>query len=155
MNPPLETLRSCPLFQQLPEPTLARLAERAEPRRFAAGDHLFFETQPGDEVFLLADGRVRIEIALANQDDSYEVAILGPGEIMGEICLIRPTNRSATGTAETDVSVLVWQGRELRAMCEADHHLGYHLMLEVAKIMWDRLVKLNNRVLDSVSWGLD
>jgi len=155
MNPALESLRICPLFQPLPEETLQVLLDRSEQRRYPAGKTIFLETAEEEEVYLVTGGSVNIEISLGNQDASYEIVSLGAGEVMGEMGLIQPTPRSATATAETDVTVLVWKGQTLREICEENYEVGYRLMTELAKIMWARLVKWNDRVLDSVSWGMD
>ena len=155
MNPPLESLKSCPLFRPLPEATLQALLDCSEQRSYLTDETLFIETAEEEEVYLITAGSVEIEISLGNQDASYEIVTLGAGEIMGEMCIIQPSPRSATATARGEVTALVWPGSAIREICEADPEVGYHLMRELAKNLWARLLKWNDRVLDSVSWGMD
>ena len=118
MNPAMESLKKCPLFEPLPEETLRVLLDRSEQRTYLAGETLFVETAEEEEIYLITGGAVNIEISLGNQDASYEIVSLGAGEIMGEMGIIQPTARSATATAETEVTVLDWQGQTLRDLCE-------------------------------------
>ena len=155
MNPALESLKSCPLFRSLSETTLQALLDCSEQRSYLSDETLFFETAEEEEVYLITAGSVEIDISLGNQDASYEIVTLGAGEILGEMCIIQPSTRSATATARGEVTTLVWPGSAIREICEADPEVGYHLMRELAKNLWARLLKWNDRVLDSVSWGMD
>jgi CRP-like cAMP-binding protein len=155
MNQALESLKTCPLFEPLAEETHQALLACSEQRTYQPGETLFSETAVEEELYLIVKGSVHIEIALGNQDASHEIVSLGHGEIMGEMGLVQPSPRSATATAADEVTVLVWKGSALRGICEANFEVGYRLMTELTKILWARLVKWNDRVLDSVSWGLD
>ena len=155
MNPPLESLKSCPLFRPLPEETLQALLDCSEERSYLPDETLFIETAEEEDVYLITAGSVEIEISLGNQDVSYEIVTLGAGEILGEMGIIHSGPRSATATARTEVTTLVWPGSAIRGICEANPQVGYLLMSELAKNLWARLIKWNDRVLDSVSWGMD
>jgi CRP/FNR family cyclic AMP-dependent transcriptional regulator len=155
MNPALESLKSCQLFRPLPEETLQALLDCSEQRSYLPGEALFVETAEEEDVYLITAGSVDIEISLGNQDASYEIVALGAGEILGEMGIIHPSPRSATATARTEVTTLVWPGSAIRGICEANPEVGYRLMTELSKNLWARLIKWNDRVLDSVSWGMD
>lgn len=104
-----ELLAGLPIFSPLPPPALEALVARLEPRRLAAGEIVFAQGDPGDDYYLIDEGRVRVEV------DGEAVAELGPGDGFGEIALLRPVPRTATVTALTDLA--------LHAL-EREHFLG-------------------------------
>jgi MFS family permease len=95
----LELLRGSPIFAPLPPPALEALAMRLEPRRLAVGETVFAQGDPGDDYYLIDEGRVRVEV------DGDPVAELGPGDGFGEIALLRPVPRTATVTALTQLEL--------------------------------------------------
>jgi len=92
----LELVRWHPVFAPLPEPTLEFLAARLVQRRVAAGDTIVRQGEPGDDFFLVSEGRVRVTV------DGTEVGELGPGAGFGEIALLRDVPRTATVAAVED-----------------------------------------------------
>jgi CRP/FNR family transcriptional regulator, cyclic AMP receptor protein len=63
---------------------------------FAAGDVIFSEGDPGDVMFLVAEGEVELSYR------SGTPVVVGPGESFGEMALIDRATRSADGRAKTD-----------------------------------------------------
>lgn len=74
-------------------------------RRFQKGDIVFPEGDPGDEMFVVADGQV--EIVKISGDSERIVAILGKGEIFGEMSMLESTPRMATARAASDGTKLI------------------------------------------------
>jgi MFS family permease len=105
----LELLEGSPIFAALPPPALEALAARLEPRRVGAGEVVFNQGDPGDDFYLIDEGRVGVAIG------GEPVAELGPGEGFGEIALLRPVPRTATVTALTDLMLYA---------LEREHFLG-------------------------------
>ena len=68
---------------------------------------LFREGDPGDALFAIAQGRVRISRRLAGGEEAF--AILAPGEIFGEMAILDPTSpgRSADARAHEESVLLV------------------------------------------------
>ena len=79
----------------------------AEERRYPAEALLFREGDPGDALFAIAQGRVRISRRLAGGEEAF--AILGPGEIFGEMAILDPASpgRSADARAHEEAVLLV------------------------------------------------
>lgn len=95
----LELVRGHPIFAPLPEPTLEFLAARLVQRRVAAGDTIVRQGDPGDDFYLVAEGRVRVAV------DGTEAGELGPGDGFGEIALLRDVPRTATVAAVEDTTL--------------------------------------------------
>ena len=100
----LAAFRRVALFEPLPLTTLEDLARCASPVRFAAGDFLMREGEPGDRYLVLTDGQV--EVSQANR----VLRACGPGEGIGEIALLRRVPRTATVQAITVTEAYALEG---------------------------------------------
>jgi CRP/FNR family transcriptional regulator, cyclic AMP receptor protein len=103
-----EALRACRLFGGVDDGPIDLVAAALRPRRFRRGETIFHAGDPGDALFLVADGAVKITIPA---DDGSEPAILttiGPGGFFGELSLLDGAPRSATAVAleATETNVL-------------------------------------------------
>jgi CRP-like cAMP-binding protein len=93
-------LRAAEPFADLPPRELLALSERARAHRYADGDRLVGQGDPGAEVHVVVRGTVRVLV------DGIEVARRGPGEIVGELALVTGGPRSATLVAAGPVGTL-------------------------------------------------
>jgi CRP/FNR family transcriptional regulator, cyclic AMP receptor protein len=89
-----ETLARSPLLRGFAEEDLARLAGAARRRTYRRGEVIVHQGDPGDALYLLQSGRVKIALR-ADSGDEAVVAILGPGDCFGELSLIDGEPRSA------------------------------------------------------------
>jgi CRP-like cAMP-binding protein len=83
------------LFAGLDEETLGRLAERSTLRRYRRGQVIFAQGDPGDSLFVVASGRVKVMVGSAEGEEMV-LATLGPHETFGELALVDGGERSAT-----------------------------------------------------------
>lgn len=94
-----------PLFAALdPEGAAALRASLAE-TEVAKGEVLFIEGEPGDRMYVIVDGKVKLGQTSTDGRESL-LGVLGPGEMFGELSLFDPGLRTSTATALTDVTVL-------------------------------------------------
>jgi CRP-like cAMP-binding protein len=79
----------------------------AQERRYSAESLIFAERDPGDALYAIASGRVRISRHLSGGEEA--LAILGPGEIFGEMAILDPSaaGRSADARAHEETTLLV------------------------------------------------
>jgi putative two-component system response regulator len=84
----------------LPDSALDTLAERAVPRRYAAGETVFEEGSPGDCVHLVRSGA--LEVRRTEGVERYVLARLVPGHAFGELAVLDRTPRTATVVAVED-----------------------------------------------------
>lgn len=108
-HPPLDVLRSIPLFAQLPEPTLQRIAGALVPVRIADGKAIFREGEPADRFYIVVEGEVEIVL-----DRSVASRIRKPG-YFGEVAILRAVPRTASAIARGEVLLNALDGEELRA----------------------------------------
>jgi len=102
-------LRSVPLFGDLPGEDLRTIAEIVEMVELPAGDFVFRKGDPGDDLFVIVEGRVAI------RDGKLEIADLGPREFFGELAVIdhEPRNADAIVLPSGDAQLLRLRGADL------------------------------------------
>lgn len=103
----IDALRACRLFAGMDDISLGMVGAALRPRRFRRGETIFHAGDPGDALFVVAGGSVKITI---QADDGSEPAILttiGPGGFFGELALLDGASRSATAVALDAVTTLV------------------------------------------------
>jgi len=84
----------------------------------AAGNVIFRQGDPGDSMFIVERGRVRIVLACEGQES--EVAVLGAGDFFGELSLLSGAARTATAVALEDTTLLVVRRRVFAMMMQDD-----------------------------------
>lgn len=96
----LALLRGIAMFAPLTPDILERLALNLEPVDLSAGETVIRQGEPGDRLFVIAQGTVQVLV------DGIPVGRQGPGTEFGEIALLRDGPRTATVTALTDLQLL-------------------------------------------------
>jgi len=93
-------LKSVDLFRALPGEELAQIAEIAEEQPFAAGEQVFAEGEPGDALYLVLEGTVKVH------QSQRQLAHLGVRDVFGEMAIVDSEPRSASVTAVQDAVLL-------------------------------------------------
>lgn len=102
-------LRQFPLFENLTDADLDTVTRHLHTRHFAGGTNVISFEMPGDVLYIIRDGTLKIKV---DQADGKEViiALLGAGEVVGELSLIDGVRRSADVFTQED-STLLWLDR--------------------------------------------
>ncbi|MDH4335402.1 MAG: ATP-binding protein [Chloroflexota bacterium] len=100
----LEALRATPLFAELPEEYLGRLAANVVPMHLAAGDLLINEGDQADDLFVVISGELDVTKRSGNAE--IPLARVGPGAIQGELAALERGRRMASVRALTPAEVL-------------------------------------------------
>ena len=94
-----------PIFAGLDDKALTIFLEHAERRSVPAGGVIAREGETNNCMYLIETGEVRI-IKNSNMADAVQLAVLGPGEFFGEMCILETLPRSATGKAAGPATVV-------------------------------------------------
>jgi CRP-like cAMP-binding protein len=125
-RPSVETLRRVPLFSGLEDRDLERIADSFKERNYGAGDTIAGEGQGGAGFFIIGEGTARVTV----QGD--ERRTLGPGDYFGEIALIDEGARTATVSADTDMTCYAMTFWEFRPIVETDARIAWKLVQALA-----------------------
>lgn len=119
----------------------ARVVAYMKPKRFKAGTIVIQEGEAryNDYMLLLLSGDIAVENELPGAGDSMVVTIIGPGSLLGEMGVIDGSPRSATCTANTDITVGILTRTALMRLLRDEPGVGARLLLAITKRMSDRL----------------
>jgi MFS family permease len=95
----LELLRTVTMFDPLPLPALEQLATGLRPRHVAAGEIVYEQGDAADGCFVIEQGTAEV------LGDGHPIATVGPGDLVGEIALLRQVPRTATVRALTEMDL--------------------------------------------------
>jgi CRP-like cAMP-binding protein len=134
-------LHRVPVFASLGELELARVAEVAVPRRFAAGEVVFREGDDSSTCYVVKTGRAR---AVREHGDgrALTLAHFGPGDIFGELAMFDDERRSATVEALEDTETVAILGGDMRRLLHAHPDIAVKLLAALGR----RLRETNERL---------
>ena len=92
-----DVLRAVPLFTDLSEDDLARLARSTSMESLSAGETLFEEGDEGDHAYIVTAGELEI-VKVADQREVL-LAVIRDGAVVGEMALLTAAPRNATARA--------------------------------------------------------
>jgi NTE family protein/lysophospholipid hydrolase len=101
----VDFLASFPLFRSLRDPELQRLAAGVESVDLAPGAVLFRQGEPGDALYIVRSGVLRVAVALPSGDE-HLLDLVGSGDFLGEMAVLYRRPRAATAHATTACTVL-------------------------------------------------
>ncbi len=93
-----EVLRRAPLLAALDETSTQALMARMRPVSLGRGDRVFTEGDRGDALYVIEHGKIKLGRRAPDGRENL-LAVLGPGEMFGELSLFDPGPRVATATA--------------------------------------------------------
>jgi MFS family permease len=107
LDPERARLVSHPIFAGLPAPRLEAAARSLQPMEVEAGGVVVRQGEPADRFYLISGGRFEVSRTSSGRRAARRLRELGPGDIFGEIGLLRRSPRTATVTALT-AGRLLW-----------------------------------------------
>jgi CRP/FNR family transcriptional regulator, cyclic AMP receptor protein len=138
-------LANTPLFAALDDDAAAALRSCMNVVKVGRGRTLFNEGDPGDRLYVVTSGKIKLGRTAADGRENL-LAILGPGEMFGELSLFDPGPRTATATAVTDTSVLGLGHDELEPWLTGRPEVAAQLLGALAQ----RLRRTNEAMADLV-----
>lgn len=125
-------LLTVPLFKSLGAAEVANFATLAREKSYPRGSVILFEDDPGDSLFVVRDGRVKV-VLVAEDGREVILGILGVGEHFGELSLIDDQPRSAHVVAMEDSTLLVLRREDFRRRVEQNPAVAWALLMELSR----------------------
>ena len=124
------------LFASLERAELEALNRAGELKSFQDGQTIFQEGDPGDGLYLVMEGRVRIAAALGDSGQR-PLASVPAGDFFGEMAILDNEPRSAYAIAEGDTRVLFLPREHILTFLESSPKAAVNLVKEFSKRMRD------------------
>lgn len=140
-----DRLRSAALFAALDDDAAAALRASMVEVRLAKGEVLFNEGEPGEKLYVIETGKVKLGHTAPDGRESL-IAVLGSGEMLGELSLFDPGPRTATAVAITATKVLSMGHEALLPWLVGRPDLAVALLAALAR----RLRRTNEALADLV-----
>jgi len=122
----LEHLAEIPLFSALSKRDLGRIAKASNEITVGAGHVLVDQGDAGREAFVIIDGTATVK------RNGRKLNTLGPGDSIGELALLDHGPRTATVTADSDLTALVLSAREFAGVIEEVPGLAQKILSQLA-----------------------
>lgn len=142
-----KVLREHRFFADMNEATIKLLAGCARNVVFKPAEYLFHTGDQANEFYLLRHGRVALDVVAPGRDAvTFQTA--GEGEIVGVSWLLPPYRWMHDARAVDQVRAIGMDAKCLRGKCDADHDLGYEMMLRFVPLLVSRLQATRMQLLD-------
>lgn len=149
----LDVLRKVPLFATMREGDILAFAELVRERSFPKGSVIVFEDDPGDALYLVARGQVKV-VLIGEDGREVILSVLGEGNFFGEMSLIDEKPRSATVIAMVDSIVLVLRREDFQARLRTSPEIAIALLRELSRRLRRADEKIGSLVLLDVNGRL-
>lgn len=133
------------IFQDVDPDAMSALEGELEWITFRRDHTVFTEGEPGDRLYVLVEGKVKIGKRSADGRESL-IAVMGPGETFGELALFDPGPRTATVTTLTEVRVAAVARHALSGWISERPEISEQLLRVLAR----RLRRTNDDLCDMI-----
>ena len=133
------------IFQGVEPSALSTLIKQLQPVNFHRGHIVFAEGEPGDRLYIIISGKVKIGRCSADGRENL-LTIMGASDIFGELSIFDPGPRTANATAITEVRAVSMDRDALRAWIADRPAIAEQLLRVLAR----QLRRTNNDLADLV-----
>lgn len=130
----LQYLRRSPLFCDLTEELLAHLASRVQHREYAAGAMICCEGEPGNALFVVQSGEVKIAVASPTGPEII-LALLDAGDTFGELALLDGSSRSASAVTLVPTKALVMYRDDFLQLLDSEPEVNRAVLATLAQMV--------------------
>lgn len=133
-------LSEFPLFKDLPEELLTKLSTLCQEETFTAGETIFREGKPANQLHFLLEGSLVLKVQLTSRPESVTVsAVNRKYESFGWSGVVPPHHYTASAVCEQDCRVLTIPGAALMELLHQYPTAGFLVMQRIAEMIASRL----------------
>jgi CRP/FNR family transcriptional regulator, cyclic AMP receptor protein len=124
------------LFRGLPPQTIEQIVSLVSRRAYKAGAVICMRGDPGDSLYGVVTGRVRISTSAPGGKEVF-LNVMDPGDAFGEIALLDGQPRTATATALSAAELIVIRREDFLTLVQQEPRLAVHLIeLLCKRVRW-------------------
>ena len=124
-------LRNIPFFAGLDDNVLEAISRRLQREHYHKGAAVFLEDEPGDCMYIIESGQVKVVAERAKQEQIF--SYLGPGNFFGEMALLLGERRSATARVVIDADLLVLRKNDFDELLEIHPQIALMMSQELGR----------------------
>jgi CRP/FNR family cyclic AMP-dependent transcriptional regulator len=140
-----DQLSKVPFFDGLTREALSIIAQVTTEESHALGTRIFQYGDPGDKLFIILEGKVRISREVSGMGEEA-LAVLGPGQVFGEMALLDEAPRSADARAHERCRLLVITKDAFEDLLFMHKDLAYEVLWASVRMLSARLRETNDKL---------
>lgn len=133
------------IFQGVDPAAVQALSATLEPVSFPRAHVIFAEGEPGDRLYIVLSGKVKIGRKSADGRENL-LTVIGPSDMFGELSVFDPGPRTSTATTVTEVKAVAMDRAALREWIARRPEIAEQLLRVIAR----RLRRTNNMLADLI-----
>jgi len=141
----VKLLKQAAIFQDLDDGELARVAEVCREQKFTVGQNVFKEGEPGNRLFLISEGEVRISRTIPGSGEEA-LAVLKPGSCFGEMSIFDRSERSTDAIANTACTLITISRSDFELLLDFNRDIAYKVLWSVVRLLSARLRVTNDNL---------
>ncbi|OGP95407.1 MAG: hypothetical protein A2157_18470 [Deltaproteobacteria bacterium RBG_16_47_11] len=135
----IKDLKETDLFKGLETKQLQLLGKHFTEKNFQAGEAVFSQGGPAQNLYILLEGEVTLGIKAKGEVDITAYSVGKKGETFGLSSLIKPYRNNVSATCTKKTTVLSINGEVLKKLMKQHSKVGFEIMERVAEIYYNRL----------------
>jgi len=133
-------LSEFPLFKNLPEELLDKVAKLGEEVNYSGGDFIFREGEQADKLHFLLKGEIVLKVQLTSRPESITVSVVNQQyESFGWSGITPPYHYTASAVCTADCKVLTIPGEGFVKLLEENPTAGFLVMRRLTELVASRL----------------
>ncbi len=138
-------LKQAPIFADLDDGELARVVEVCKEQRFQGAETVFKEGEPGNRLYIIAEGEVRISRNIPGSGEEA-LAVLKKGSVFGEMAIFDRSERSTDAIANTDCVLITITRSDFELLLDFNRDVAYKVLWAVVRLLSARLRVTNDNL---------
>ena len=133
-------LSDFPLFRNLPEELLEKVAALGEEASFSQGESVFREGEEADKLHFLLEGEIVLKVKLTSRPEQISVSVVSQQhESFGWSGIVPPYHYTASAICEVDCKVLTIPGDGFMKLLNENPAAGFTVMQRLTELVASRL----------------
>ncbi|HXT47419.1 MAG TPA: cyclic nucleotide-binding domain-containing protein [Gemmatimonadaceae bacterium] len=138
-----DLLRHTTIFRDLDDDELALVGNLCTQESFVSGQYVFREGEDGNQLYLIAEGQVRISRDVPGSGEEA-FAVLKAGALFGEMAVFDGTERSTHAIATGGATVLTITRSDFETLLDLNRELAYKVLWACVRLLSSRLRSTND-----------
>ena len=142
------TLRQVPIYKDFSKKEFTELEKMVHHRTYASGDFVFKNRAPGEGMYIIMKGTIKITIGTRSGDEQV-LAELKEGDFFGELALFDNEPRSANALATTDSKLIGFFTADLLSLQDRNPQMTNKILMNLGSMLGERLRSTNHLLLEA------